>query len=236
MNELPPYRRLYEMLRKNILDGIYQEGDQLPSENELSKLHNMARPTVRKSLDMLTHEGFIKKQQGLGSIVHKLPKGIGILSIASTTNAVGSDKLETKTIKKPTFINWPEDFIFQLPYEYLSTGCIYFERVRSVEGTPIFYEQTYLPNINLPRFTNRSLDNKSLFDLLREKYQLEVKGGEQYFKAIIPENNEICRYLQLKEGDPILKLMRKLETNRINFHFYSFMYCDTKNYNLYGTI
>ena len=235
MSELPPYRRLYEMLRKNILDGIYQEGDQLPAENELCKIHDLARPTVRKALDMLTHEGFIKKQQGLGSIVHKLPKGIGILSIASTTNAIGGDKLQTKTISKPTVINWPEDFIFQLPREYLPTGCIYFERVRSVENVPIFYEQTYLPNINLPRFTSRSLENKSLFDLLRKNYKLEVRGGEQYFKAIKPEDEKICQYLQVDSETPILKLMRKLETNRINFHFFSFMYCDTRNYDLYGS-
>ncbi|MFO7999973.1 MAG: GntR family transcriptional regulator [Marinilabilia sp.] len=235
MDQLPHYRRLYELLRKNILDGIYQEGDQLPSENELCRLHNLTRPTVRKALDMLTHEGFIKRKQGLGSIVHKLPKGIGILSIASTTNAVGQNKLKTKTITKPTMINWPDDFMFQIPDEYRSTGCIYFERVRSVEDLPIFFEQTYLPNINLPRFTTRNLDNKSLFDLLRQNYQLEVRGGEQYFKAMKLEDDNICHYLEIEKGEPLLKLMRKIETNRINFHFYSFMYCDTRNYNLYGT-
>lgn len=231
---VPHYRRLYEQLRKSIVDGIYKEGDLLPSENELCTLHNLTRPTVRKALDLLTHEGFIKKQQGLGSIVHKLPKGIGILSIAGTTTAIGKKNLTTKTVVRPRVQSWPDDFFFPLSDELKTTGCIYFERVRSVMNRPIFYEQTYLPNINLPRFTSRNLDNKSLFDLLRQNYHLEVKGGEQYLKAIEAGESEICEYLNLHPGQPVLYLSRKLETNRVNFSFYSFMYCNTNDYSLYG--
>jgi DNA-binding GntR family transcriptional regulator len=228
------YRRLYEQLRKSIVDGIYTEGDLLPSENELCAIHNLTRPTVRKALDLLTHEGFIKRQQGLGSIVHKLPKGIGILSIAGTTTAIGEKNLITRTVVKPVVKTWPEDFFFPVSDEERSLGCIYFERVRSVNDRPIFYEQTYLPNINLPRFTTRNLDNKSLFDLLRQNYQLEVKGGEQYLKALEAKTLKICEYLLIEPGQPVLYLSRKLETNRIGYNFYSFMYCNTNDYSLYG--
>jgi GntR family transcriptional regulator/GntR family frlABCD operon transcriptional regulator len=231
---IPHYRRLYEQLRKSIVDGIYNEGDMLPSENELCTIHDLTRPTVRKALDLLTYEGFIKKQQGLGSIVHKLPKGIGILSIAGTTNAIGKKNLVTKTIIKPIVKNWPEDFFFLLTDEQRSVGCIYFERVRSVNDRPIFYEQTYLPNINLPRFTTRNLDNKSLFDLLRQNYQLEVKGGEQFIKAVEARTTGVCDCLEIEEGQPVLYLSRKLETSRVGFSFYSFMYCNTNDYSLYG--
>ncbi|SFE53468.1 GntR family transcriptional regulator [Thermophagus xiamenensis] len=231
---VPHYRRLYEQLRKGIVDGIYKEGDLLPSENELCALHNLTRPTVRKALDLLAHEGFIKKQQGLGSIVHKLPKGIGILSIAGTTTAIGKKNLKTTTVVRPRVQNWPSDFFFALSDEFKTVGCIYFERVRFVNDHPIFYEQTYLPNINLPRFTSRNLDNKSLFDLLRQNYQLEIKGGEQYLKAIEAVDEKICEYLNIRTGQPVLYLSRKLETNRINFSFFSFMYCNTSDFSLYG--
>jgi GntR family transcriptional regulator/GntR family frlABCD operon transcriptional regulator len=231
---IPHYRLLYEQLRKNIVDGVYREGDLLPSENELCSLHSLTRPTVRKALDMLAHEGFIKKHQGLGSIVHKLPKGIGILSISGTTSAVGSSKLITRSVMKPLVQPWPEEFFFALSEKERSTGCIYLERVRLMNDRPIFFEQTYLPNINLPRFTSRNLENKSLFDVLRQNYQLEVKGGEQYIKAIEAEDSAICQHLNLVKGQPILQLHRKLETNRVGFSFYSFMYCNTNDYSLYG--
>ncbi|MCK4699779.1 MAG: GntR family transcriptional regulator, partial [Bacteroidales bacterium] len=32
---LPRYRQVYEILRKHIINGVYREGDMLPSENDL---------------------------------------------------------------------------------------------------------------------------------------------------------------------------------------------------------
>jgi DNA-binding GntR family transcriptional regulator len=232
-NTIPHYRKVYETLRKHIENGTYGEGDILPSENELSAIHGVTRPTVRKSLDMLANDGFIKKRQGLGSVVHNRPKGIGILSISGTTSAVGQENLITKVIVSPIVMPWPESFFFELSKTELESGCIYFERVRLVNNVPVFYDVTYLPNINLPRFTSRNLDNHSLFDLLRENYQINVSGGEQNIKAIHADDN-LQKHLQVEPGTPILHLQRKLETNRINFNIYSFLYCDTAEHGLFG--
>jgi len=122
---IPQYRRLYEVLRKHILDGVYKEGDLLPSENELCKLYGMTRPTVRQSLAMLAADGYIKKHQGKGSIVHNLPREIGILSVSGTTSAVGNRNLKTKIIVKPVLMQWPEDFMFPLSDLEKESGCIY---------------------------------------------------------------------------------------------------------------
>ena len=89
-NSVPQYRKVYETLRKHIEKGNYLEGDILPSENDLCAVHQVTRPTVRKALDMITNEGYKKKRQGLGSVVQKKPKGIGILSLSGTTSAVGN--------------------------------------------------------------------------------------------------------------------------------------------------
>ncbi|ASB47848.1 GntR family transcriptional regulator [Alkalitalea saponilacus] len=234
LKDQPQYRKLYESLRKQIVDGFYKEGDLLPSENDLCILHNLTRPTVRKSLDMLLHEGFIKKHQGLGSVVHKLPKGIGILSVTGTTTAIGGHRLITKAIVKPRVQHWPDKFPFVLSEHEQHVGCIYFERLRLLNDTPVFYEFTYLPNINLPRFTSRNLDNKSLFDLLRQSYNIEIKGGEQFIKAISVEDENVCQYLHVEKGHPVLHMKRKLDTNRIGFAFYSMLYCNTDEYNIYG--
>jgi GntR family transcriptional regulator/GntR family frlABCD operon transcriptional regulator len=182
---------------------------------------------------MLTNEGFIKKRQGLGSVVLNKPKGIGILSITGTTSAVGKENLTTRVTVKPMVMPWPEDFFFELSDIEAESGCIYFERLRMLNNVPFFYDITYLPNINLPRFTSRNLDNYSLFNLLRENYQVEVTGGEQNIKAILP-NSEIQAYLEVAPTTPILNLQRKLETNRINFNIYSFLYCDTREHSLFG--
>ncbi len=89
-NKLPQYKKIYEILRKHILTGVYAEGSLLPSENELCAVHNITRPTVRQALEVLVQEGFIQKKQGKGSIVRKPPQEIGILSISGTASDIGN--------------------------------------------------------------------------------------------------------------------------------------------------
>ena len=233
LKSIPQYRKLYEILRKHIMDGVYKEGDLLPSENELCKLYGMTRPTVRQSLSSLANDGYISKHQGKGSIVHLLPREIGILSVSGTTSAVGDRNLKTKIIVKPVLIPWPRDFIFPLTEIEKESGCIYMERVRLLEGIPIFYDISYIANINLPRITARQFENRSLFQILRDYYHIEIKGGEQRIKAI-PAAAKISSYLHLKKGQPVLHLERKMETNNPGLFLYSSIFCNTEKYSIFG--
>jgi DNA-binding GntR family transcriptional regulator len=230
---IPQYRKLYEILRKHISDGVYKEGDLLPSENELCHLYGMTRPTVRQSLSTLANEGYIIKHQGKGSIIHHLPREIGILSVSGTTSAVGDRKLKTSIIVKPVLIQWPADFMFSLTNLENESGCIYMERVRFLDDVPIFYDISYIANINLPRITARQFENRSLFQILRDNYRIEIKGGVQRIKAI-PATSKISRLLHLKKEQPVLHLERRLETNNQGLFLYSSIFCNTEKYSIFG--
>lgn len=231
---IPQYRRLYEVLRKQIISGIYKAGDLLPSENDLCAQYGITRPTVRHALDSLLHEGMIRKHRGKGSIVQGPPNGIGILSISGTTSALGKHNLRTRILSKPVITQWPEPFIFPLTDTFRQSGCIYLERLRLVNDTPVFYDLNYLPNLNLPRFCNRKFEDQSLFDILRKAFQIEVTSGEQRIRATRADET-IASFLNVPSGQPILHLQRKLMTNRPGFYFFSSIYCNTEEHALYGT-
>ncbi|NMC38149.1 MAG: GntR family transcriptional regulator [Bacteroidales bacterium] len=230
---IPQHRKLYEILRKHITDGVYREGDLLPSENELCQLYSMTRPTVRQSLSKLAGDGYIRKHQGKGSIVHLLPKDIGILSVSGTTTAVGDRNLRTRIIVKPMIMPWPDDFMFALSGLEKESGCVYMERLRLLENTPIFFDISYITNLNLPRITSRQFEDRSLFQVLREYYSVEVRGGEQRIRAI-PATGRTGRYLRIARGQPVLHLERKLETNVNGLYLYSSIYCNTVKYSIFG--
>ena len=230
---IPQYRKLYEILRKHISDGVYMEGDLLPSENELCQLYGMTRPTVRQSLSTLAHDGYISKHQGKGSIVHHLPREIGILSVSGTTSAVGDRKLKTSIIVKPVLMKWPDDFMFTLTDLEKESGCIYMERVRFLERIPIFYDISFIANINLPRITARQFEDRSLFQILRDIYRIEIKGGDQRIKAI-RATARISKLLHLKRDQPVLHLERKMETNNPDLFLYSSIFCNTEKYSIFG--
>lgn len=234
MEQIPQYRKLYELLRKHIFSGVYEEGSLLPSENELCAVYNMTRPTVRHALDSLVKDGLILKKQGKGSIVRKPPQNIGILSISGTASAVGVRYLKTDILQKPMLKTWPENFSFELSELEKESGCIYMERLRYVDDAPVFYDINHLPNIYLPRITNRSFENKSLFEILRKYYQIEILGGEQQLKAIKPAAN-IRNLLQLKSSQPVLHIERKLTTNKEGFNIYSTIYFNSDKHAIFGS-
>ncbi|WP_167614213.1 GntR family transcriptional regulator [Maribellus sediminis] len=234
MDNVPQYRKLYELLRKHIINGVYREGDLLPSENELCSAHEMTRPTVRHALETLVKDGLILKKQGKGSIVRKPPQNIGILSIAGTASAVGVRYLKTDILQKPVVQTWPGDFPFELSDLEQESGCIYMERLRYVENEPVFYDVNHLPNINLPRFTQRSFENKSLFEVLRKNYQIEILGGEQKLKAVKP-TVQVRQLLHLKPGQPVLYMERKLTTNKEHFNIYSTIYFNSEKHAIFGS-
>lgn len=233
MDNIPQYRKLYEILRKRIVSGVYEEGGLLPSENELCSVYEMTRPTVRHALDTLVKDGLILKKQGKGSIVRKPSQNIGILSIAGTASAIGVKNLKTDILQKPVVKKWPGSFGFRLSKVEQESGCIYLERLRFVENEPVFYDINHLPNLFLPRIVKRSFEGKSLFEILRKYYQIEILGGEQKLKAITP-NMKIAKLLKLKPEQPVLYIERKLTTNKENFNIYSTIYFNSEKHAIFG--
>lgn len=65
----PIFLQLAEQLANDILRGTYQEGDQVPSTNELATFHRINPATAGKSVNLLVDEGVLVKRRGIGMFV-----------------------------------------------------------------------------------------------------------------------------------------------------------------------
>lgn len=65
----PIYRQLYEYFRGNILDGTLVEGDCLPSIRHVQAELSVARESVKRAMEDLSRDGFVRKVQGKGIFV-----------------------------------------------------------------------------------------------------------------------------------------------------------------------
>lgn len=61
------YHTLKESLKNDILSGVYQPGDKMPSENQLVQEYDLSRHTVRKALSIPEEEGYIIAVHGKGT-------------------------------------------------------------------------------------------------------------------------------------------------------------------------
>ncbi|MBK9489822.1 MAG: GntR family transcriptional regulator [Haliscomenobacter sp.] len=223
------YKNLYNRLKKEILADVYPLGSILPSENELCAASSLARSTVRQALSQLETEGYIVKQKGKGSIVKSKSRALNLLSFHGFSATVEKEEIFTLSVQEPQIQPWPADFFFDLNEIESGAGCIHFSRVRSIDRQPVMFESTYVPNLNLPKFTRQFQLNNSFFEFLGKEYHIEITGMDQQIWAVAAEA-AIAAHLQLPIGTPVLKISRKYHTNRPHLHLYSLLFCNTEKY------
>ena len=243
LNRIPQYQYLYETLRQDIIRGVFKAGDLLPSESVIQQQYRLTQPTIRQALALLVQEGYIRKHQGKGSIVLAIPIGLGVMSLkthtlttdekASTADELPTEFITTTILVKPALGPFPTELLFCPANENPNTAYYCFERLRAVTNTPVFYEKLILPNRYLPNFLRQRLANRSFFDLLRTKYGLVVTGGEQKIQALLP-SPLIAEQLQVEPGSPVLRLEKRIDTNKSDFSFYSLLFARTDQFLLQG--
>jgi GntR family transcriptional regulator len=67
----PFYQQIADDLRRQIVDGTYHRGDQLPSERDLREQYKVSAKTVRQAFDQLRAEGLVVSYQGRGVFVRE---------------------------------------------------------------------------------------------------------------------------------------------------------------------
>ena len=65
------YLQIARMLEDDILRGIYQEEEQVPSTNELARGYNLNPATAAKGINLLVTDGILYKRRGIGMFVAK---------------------------------------------------------------------------------------------------------------------------------------------------------------------
>ena len=67
--------QLYGQILEQIVSGALNEGDKLPSENQICQSFQVSRPTVREALMRLHADGLVTTRQGSGTFVLRRPSG-----------------------------------------------------------------------------------------------------------------------------------------------------------------
>jgi GntR family transcriptional regulator len=65
----PMYRDIADQLRQQIEAGEFEAGGQLPTEQDLQKLYNASRNTIRDAIKQLTTLGLVETRPGQGTFV-----------------------------------------------------------------------------------------------------------------------------------------------------------------------
>jgi DNA-binding LacI/PurR family transcriptional regulator len=69
-SDAPPLHvQLANIIKEKIVEGVWRQGETIPTEKELCAEFDVARGTVRQALQALETDGFLRREQGRGTFV-----------------------------------------------------------------------------------------------------------------------------------------------------------------------
>lgn len=80
--------QLYGQILEQIVSGSLQQGEKLPSENQICQAFEVSRPVVREALRKLQEDGLVEARRGVGSFVRKRPPQ-GLIEYATADSVSG---------------------------------------------------------------------------------------------------------------------------------------------------
>ncbi|WP_049116832.1 GntR family transcriptional regulator, partial [Burkholderia cepacia] len=86
----PVYQEIKDFILARIHAGEWEEGDQVPSENELAREFKVARMTVNRALRELTAEQVLTRMKGAGTYVARPKYESTLVAIRSISEEVGA--------------------------------------------------------------------------------------------------------------------------------------------------
>jgi GntR family transcriptional regulator len=164
-------------------------GDAIPSERQLSTDLGVSRLTVRAALDELVREGYIVRRRGSGTFVSE-PKIAQELTMTSFTDDMrrrgmspGSRTLSLEIVPAGARLG-------RILHVSPSERVLVAQRLRLADRETMAIEDLHVREALVPGLSARELEEQSFYELLRERYGIEIVGGMQTIEATVTNEEE----------------------------------------------
>jgi DNA-binding GntR family transcriptional regulator len=198
------YFQLYEIIKKKIENNEWTVGSQIPTEEELCKMFNVSRATVRTAILYLVRQGYLRRQSGKGTFVSRRYMSYAMTMLTSfrelmlETGISYSTKVLAQTIMMPiddlgTKLNISED-----------KHIIYIKRTTIVNNSPVISQEIYIPFHICRPLLDEDIEGNSFVEIFK-KHEINITQVRNLFD-ITYLNAEQAALFDLPEGSPALLL------------------------------
>lgn len=186
------YEAIAAKLRKDITQGKYSAGQQLPLEKEMCAQYGVSRITIKRAMDQLVKQGLVVKRRGSGTFVKSLDdtdvKELGMANQFNGFTATFKGRQVSTKVLRFDIVHPTSEVANKLQ---MSTDdfIYYVVRVRSLEGHPIVIEYTQMP-IQLIPGLKRQIIEKSIYGYIENDLKLKIQSAHRTVRAIMPTEEE----------------------------------------------
>ncbi|MCJ7482587.1 MAG: GntR family transcriptional regulator [Thermodesulfovibrionales bacterium] len=199
------YVQVYAIFSKKIESGEWQDGLQIPSEDELCRMYDVSKVTVREAIHELVREGYLKRQQGKGTFVtYAIPHAGILMKVRLSGNDLFGEEV---TVSKEIVERGVRESSEETKKLLMTDENIYYILSRMIVNDEPFAEEFFIPMYILPDIHSEKISDKSLYDLIEEKGTKKISKISQ--TAEIAELKErTARVIKSREGVSALLFTR----------------------------
>ncbi len=193
----------YRILLDVLSSGVFAPGMRLPGERQLSARLGVSRSTLRHVLGALGDAGRLHPSPYRGwfvaerQLVHE-PNQLRGFSEAARDQGRQATAQIVRCGVRPALLDEAEALGLDV-----ATPVLHLERVRRLDGAPISVEYSCLPSARVPGLELVDLTDRSLYELLRERYATVATRCDYELQAE-SATEPISTLLDLPEGAPVL--------------------------------
>jgi GntR family transcriptional regulator len=177
--------------RERVLDLIEQLGigDAIPSERQLSSELGVSRLTVRAALDELVREGYLLRRRGSGTFVSE-PKIAQELTMTSFTEDMRSRGMVPSSRTLDLHTAPAGAHLGRLLHVSPSEPVVVVSRLRLADRETMAIETLHVRESLIPGLSATDLEQYSFYELLFDRYGVEIVGGMQTIEPAVTNEEE----------------------------------------------
>ena len=164
-------------------------GHAIPSERQLSVDLGVSRLTVRAALDELVREGYLERRRGSGTFVRE-PKIAQELTMTSFSEDMRQRGMRPGSRTLSLEVTLAGAYLGRCLHVSPSERIVVAKRLRLADDETMAIETLHVPEALVPGLTRRDFDEHSFYDLLSERYGIEIAGGTQAIEPTVTNEEE----------------------------------------------
>ncbi|UQS83076.1 GntR family transcriptional regulator [Bombilactobacillus thymidiniphilus] len=201
----PLYMQIAQTIKQNIIDEKYPHW-RLPDERTLADNFAVSRSSIKRAVQVLADQGIIFKKQGAGNFVNPLflrnqtsldytGDNVGLTTSIVTNGQAQKITVLDLNVVQPTAEIQQNLFLTADDFVYV------FQRLRSLDDTPILVETSYIPVRLLPNLSHKVLE-QSLFNYL-EVHDNKIINRSYLDITVAPSTLTDQKLLHLTSEQPV---------------------------------
>ncbi|QRM32564.1 GntR family transcriptional regulator [Microvirga sp. VF16] len=202
--QLPRWRVIEETLKREILEGQFNQDRQLPADTKVAERFGVSRLTARKALASLRNKGFIRIEHGRGAFVENDVVQYRILQkVTFTENVVANNKYPSRrmlrAVTKPAPL-WVSEALGLLN----GTSTLAVTLLAEADGRPLALSTSYLEQERFDGFDEALGPDADVDHALRHYGISKLWPGPAKVIARMPTDDE-ARLLDQSVSRPIVE-------------------------------